>query len=888
MATSGPHPLEGSYDPAAVEARWYPIWEKSGAFTPEINPDGAPFTIVIPPPNVTGVLHIGHALDHSIQDAIIRRKRMQGYATLWLPGTDHAGIATQMVVERELADEGLTRYEMGREAFVETVWEWKRRSGGAITQQMRALGDSCDWTRERFTLDEGLSAAVREVFVSLYERGLIYRGHRIINWSPGLMTAISDIEVEYEDVVGQMVHITYPFSSNDPEAREGITVATTRPETMLGDTGVAVHPGDERYSHLIGKTVRLPLMDRDIPIVADEGVDPTFGTGAVKVTPAHDPLDFEIGARTGLAPVRVIGKDGRMTAAAGRFAGLERFDARERVVEALRSGGYLDRIEEHRHTVGHCSRSGAVVEPLLSRQWFVKVEGLVGAAVEAVRQDTCRFIPERWEKNYFHWMDNLHDWCISRQLWWGHRIPAWYCDLDDTVIVARDRPQRCGECGSEDLRAEEDVLDTWFSSALWPFSTLGWPEETADLERYYPTDVLVTGYDIIFFWVARMLKMGLEFVGEAPFREIVIHGLVRASDGNKMSKSLNNIVDPMEMIESYGADALRLSLLQSASPGHDVPFDVKWVDGARRFGNKLWNAVRFALIHLDPGAVPTEGGYPEDPGPIDRWILARLGQVASRVDSLLDRHRLSDAFSLLYSFAWSEVFDWYLEMAKPFLGHDDDEAAGVRQTLGVVLRDLLKFFHPAIPFLTEELYSHLVEDGLIITSTWPEVPHYTAPQGVENLKELVSGLRGFRAAHGLNARFELAPVIHDPEGLWMDWWGPQLDALAAATATVGDPPQGPGYMQVTAGSVQAFIPVEGVIDVEAERARLGRRIERVRSDLERSERKLSNSSFRTRAPAEIVAKEEAKAAEAAELLRKLTEQLEALPGPVPDLAISEG
>ena len=870
--------LQGSYDPKAVEARWYPIWEASGAFQPETNPDGEPFAIVIPPPNVTGVLHIGHALDHSIQDAIIRRKRMQGYSTLWLPGTDHAGIATQMVVERELADAGRSRHDLGREKFVEQVWKWKHRSGGAITQQMRALGDSCDWTRERFTLDEGLSAAVREVFVSLYEKGLIYRGRRIINWSPGLMTAISDIEVEHEEVAGQMVHITYPFSGTDPDAREGITVATTRAETMLGDTGVAVHPEDERYTHMVGRTVRLPLMDRDIPVVADEAVDPDFGTGAVKITPAHDPLDFEIAVRAGLPPVQVIGEDGRMTGAAGAFVGLDRFEARERVIEALRQDGYLERIEEHRHTVGHCSRSGVAIEPLLSHQWFVRVDALIGPAVDAVRDDVSRFVPKRWEKNYFHWMENLHDWCISRQLWWGHRIPAWHCDADGSLIVARKRPEGCGECGSEDLRAEEDVLDTWFSSALWPFSTLGWPDDTPDLRRFYPTDVLVTGYDIIFFWVARMLKMGLEFADEAPFREIVIHGLVRASDGRKMSKSLNNIVDPIEMIDRYGADALRLSLLQSASPGHDVPFDVKWVDAARRFGNKLWNAVKFALIHIEPQTVPPSGGYPETPGPVDRWILARLGEVASRVDSLLDEHRLSDAFSLLYSFAWSEVFDWYLEMSKPALSGGGPEAAAVRQTLGVVLRDLLKFFHPAIPFLTEELYSHLVEDSLLITSPWPDIPRYTSPEGIQTLQELVSGIRRFRAAHGLPARLQLAPVIHDADGVWDDWWGPQLAALASATAVIGDPPERTGYMRVEAGSLQAYMPLEGVIDVEAARIRIAGRIKSAKTALERAERKLSNPAFRSRAPAEVVSKEETKAADAADLLRTLTAQLETLGG----------
>ena len=879
-AATGPRGggLQGGYDHKAVEARWYSVWEESGAFRPEVNSGGEPFAIVIPPPNVTGVLHIGHALDHSIQDAIVRRKRMQGRAVLWLPGTDHAGIATQMVVERELAEEGLTRRELGRERFVEKVWQWKRRSGGAITGQMRALGDSCDWTRERFTLDEQLSAAVREVFVSLYEKGLIYRGRRIINWSPGLMTAISDIEVEYKEVDGQMVHITYPFADGGPDGREGITVATTRAETMLGDAGVAVHPEDERYRHLVGRTVRLPLMDRLIPIAADEAVDPFFGTGAVKVTPAHDPLDFEIAERAGLPPVQVIGEDGRMTAEAGPFAGLDRFEARRRVVEALREDGSLDRVEDYRHTVGHCSRSGSPVEPLLSSQWFVRVADLVGPAVEAVRSGGARFVPERWEKNYFHWMENLHDWCISRQLWWGHRIPAWHCPVDGAVTVAREQPPGCSECGSEELAADEDVLDTWFSSALWPFSTLGWPDDSSDLRRFYPTDVLVTGYDIIYFWVARMLKMGMEFAGAPPFREIVIHGLVRASDGRKMSKSLNNIVDPMEMIDRYGADALRLSLLRSASPGRDVPFDVQWVDAARRFGNKLWNAVRFALMHLPPGSVPVEGGYPDDPGPADRWILSRLGETAARVDRFFDRHRLSDGFSLLYSFAWSEVFDWYLEMSKPTLAAGGAEAEAARRTLGAVLRDLLAFLHPAMPFLTEELYSRLVGEGLLILAPWPSPPAWEAPAGVEALQELVTGVRGFRSAHGLPARRELAAEVYDPEGLWEEWWGPQLVSLAGAAAELrGSPPEaGAGYSRAAAGRVQAFIRTEGVIDLEAERERIQRRIDRARRALEGSERKLANPAFRERAPAEVVSKEQQKAAEAGKLLESLTAQLEEL------------
>ena len=688
------------------------------------------------------------------------------------------------------------------------------------------------------------------------------------------MTAISDIEVEYKEVEGQLVHITYPFTEGDGAA--GIAVATTRAETMLGDTGVAVHPGDDRYRHLVGRTVRLPLMGRDIPVVADEAVDPDFGTGAVKVTPAHDPLDFDISQRTGLAPVQVIGEDGRMTAAAGEFAGLDRFEARERVVEALRAGGYLERIEEHLHTVGHCSRSGVPIEPLLSKQWFVRVAELVGPAVEVVQEDLARFVPKRWERNYFRWMENLEDWCISRQLWWGHRIPAWYCEADGEVIVATSPPRSCVKCGSERFRPEEDVLDTWFSSALWPFSTLGWPEQTEDLERFYPTDVLVTGYDIIFFWVARMLKMGMQFAGDVPFREIVIHGLVRASDGRKMSKSLNNIVDPFEMIEQYGADALRLSLLQSASPGHDVPFDVSWVDAARRFGNKLWNATRFALFHLPPGSVPAAGGYPEDPGPVDRWILARLAEVAERFDELSDAHRLSDAFSLMYSFAWSEVFDWYLEMSKPVLSAGGSEAAPARQTLGVVMRDLLKFFHPAIPFVTEELYSHLVADDLLIVAPWPEVPRYTAPGGMDTLQDLITALRGSRSYHGWAVREELGAVVHDPAGAWDDWWAPQLASLAGISARVGPPPASSGYLRVASGQVEAYVEVRGVMDIEAEQERLGRRLEKARAELRRSEAKLSNPAFRSRAPEQVVAKEGQKADASRALVDQLASQIEAL------------
>jgi valyl-tRNA synthetase len=804
--------MDASYDPKAVESRWYDRWEQSGAFRPEVNPEGEPFSIVIPPPNVTGVLHMGHALDQSIQDAIIRRRRMQGYAALWLPGTDHAGIATQMVVERELAQEGLSRHDLGRDAFVEQVWAWKRTSGGRITEQMRALGLSCDWSRERFTLDDRLSKAVTEVFVRLYEEGLIYRGHRIINWSPGLNTAISDIEVEYKDLDGELVHITYPFVDGPlPDGTVGVTVATTRAETMLGDTAVAVHPDDDRYQAVVGCMVRLPLMEREIPIVADDAVDPEFGTGAVKVTPAHDPLDFEIGERHQLPAIKVIGEDATMTEAAGRFAGLDRFEARAAVKDALAETGHLQGVESYRHSVGHCSRSGVPVEPLLSTQWFVKVGPLVGPAMDVVRDGTTRFVPKRWEKNYFHWMENLRDWCISRQLWWGHRIPAWYCDADGTAMVAREKPDACSECGATDLRADEDVLDTWFSSALWPFSTLGWPDDSDDLERFYPTDVLVTGFDIIYFWVARMVKMGLKFTGREPFTDIVIHGLVRAPDGRKMSKSIGNAVDPLDLIDRFGADALRLSLLQAAAPGHDA---------------------------------------------------------------MLDEYRLSDAVSALYAFAWSEVFDWYLEMSKPALQAGGEAADQTRKTLGVVIRDLLKYFHPIVPFVTEELWSQLVGEGMVISSRWPEPPALESPGAMTTLQELVTRIRRFRAEHDIAPRHPLVVTVDDPAGVIEPWWFDMTEFLASATLEVtGVPEDVSGVARIVAGSVQAFIPFAGLIDVDAECARLTKRLDEARADLDRSEKKLANPQFRDKAPEAVVAKEQGKADEAASLVDKIQAQL---------------
>jgi len=845
--------MDPAYDPQQVESRWYTRWEQAGVFRPELNPDGEPFCIVIPPPNVTGSLHMGHALDQTIQDVIIRRKRMQGYAALWLPGTDHAGIATQNVVERELAAEGLTREDLGRDAFIEQVWRWKATSGGRITEQIRRMGFSTDWSRERFTMDDGLSHAVRKVFVDLYHEGLIYRGNRIINWCPRCRTALSDIEVEHETVEGRLVTIEYPFTDGDG----GIRVATTRPETMLGDTGVAVHPADERFAGMVGRTVTVPLIGRVVPIVADAAVDPEFGTGAVKVTPAHDPLDFEIAERQGLEPIVVIDEGGVITEAGGPYAGLDRNDARREVVAALEDGGFLVGSEPHTHSVGHCDRCKTAIEPVLSLQWFVRVAPLVAPAIEAVRRGDIRFVPETWEKSYFHWMEHLRDWTISRQIWWGHRIPAWYCEDCDEVIVSMEDPDRC-ECGSTALRQDEDVLDTWFSSGLFPFSTLGWPEDTEDYRRFYPNSVLVTGFDIIYFWVARMIKLGIHFTGRKPFAEVVIHGMVRADDGRKMSKSLGNGIDPLDVVARHGADALRLALIQAAAPGHDVPFQEEWVDAARRFANKLWNAVRFALGHLEPGAVPADGGYPDDPGPEAKWILARLHQATTKVDALLDEYRFSDAYAIAYNFAWSEAFDWYIELAKAALrGPDAGEAKAV---LGVVLRDILKLLHPAMPYVTEELWSHLIGDGYLAAAPWPRPPRHEEPPHFGVFQDLVGGIRRFRAEHGLSPRHPLEVLLVDPGSIAAGWWPRQFEALAsvAPTAVSGAPAE--NHAAVGAGPVQAFISLAGVVDTDAERERLGREMAELRATLDRSRAKLANAEFVAKAPAAVVDKERSRVA----------------------------
>jgi valyl-tRNA synthetase len=858
--------MEPTYDPGAVEADWYDKWVEAGIFKPEANPDGEPFSIVIPPPNVTGVLHIGHALDHTIQDTIARRRRMLGDAVLWLPGMDHAGIATQVVVERQLAEEGMTRHDLGRERFVEQVWQWKASSGGKITQQMRLLGDSVDWSRERFTMDEGLSNAVRKVFVALYNDDIIYRGHRIINWCPQDHTALSDLEVNHVDTPGELAYLKYPLT----EGEGFVMVATTRVETMLGDTAVAVHPEDDRYRDLIGKTVTLPIMNREIPIVADDGVDLEFGTGAVKVTPAHDPLDFEIGGRAGVEPIVIMDHEGRINENGGPFAGMDRFDARIAVKERLEAEGFVDHVEDREHAVGHCSRCDTIVEPVLSQQWFVNVEPLVGPAMDVIKNGQSDFVPKQWENTYFRWMENLRDWCISRQLWWGHRIPAWYCACGE-VTVAEVEPAICSSCGSNDLVQDEDVLDTWFSSALWPFSTLGWPEDTDDLARFYPTSVLVTGYDIISFWVARMLKMGVHFLPEVPFKKIVIHGMVRDEHHNKMSKSRGNTIDPLEVIESHGADPLRLALLQAAGPGQDVPFSMDWVEGARKFGNKIWNAVRYA--RAQGASAPPDGGYPPDPSPESAWILSRIAEVSARFDELSDEFRLADAYSMLYNFAWSEVFDWYIELSKALM--DGAEADEVKATLGVVLRDVIKLFHPVIPFLTEELWSELVGEGFVASSRWPTIPKVTPNPSMESFQEIVTGIRQFRSTHGLSPKTPIALVIDDPHSVAESWWDRQLIALANAGATYSDAaPE--GSTRLVAGKITAYVPMEGVVDVSAERERLQKRIAAEEDVIKKAGGKLANPNYVDKAPTEVVEKERAKLVEAEGKLASLKAQLEDL------------
>jgi valyl-tRNA synthetase len=863
--------LPAQYNPAVVEKPLYDRWVAAGHFQPR--EDGPPFCIVIPPPNVTGSLHLGHAFEHTLMDALIRRRRMQGYAALWLPGMDHAGIATQNVVERQLAGEGLSRHDLGRDSFVERVWRWKTESGGMILGQMRRLGDSVDWTRERFTMDEGLSRAVLTIFKRLYDDGLIYRAERITNWCPRCLTALSDIEVEHTEDDGELVSIRY--GEGDTE----IVVATTRAETMLGDTAVAVHPDDDRYRHLIGSQVELPLTGRRIPIVADDHVDPEFGTGAVKVTPAHDPNDFEIGQRHDLPSITVMDDHGVITTH-GPFQGQDRFEARPAIVAALREQGRIVKeVRPYLHSVGHCSRCGTTVEPRLSLQWFVDVAPLARAAGDAVRDGRVEIHPPQLAKRYFDWVDNMHDWCISRQLWWGHRIPVWYGPDGETVCVGPDEQPPDGEGWTQD----PDVLDTWFSSALWPFSTLGWPDRTAELSRFYPTSVLVTGYDILFFWVARMMMFGLYAMRDqapeqaVPFRTIALHGMVRDQFGKKMSKSFGNAVDPLDWMDRYGSDALRFTLARGANPGVDVPIGEEWVQGSRNFCNKLWNATRFALLN---GAT-VDGVLPaaDELSPVDRWMLSRLHHVIGEVDGHLEQYEFAKACETLYHFAWDDVCDWYLELSKPVLAAGGEAADRTRRVLGEVLDTLLRLLHPVIPFVTDELWQGLTGGGSVMVAAWPVADPGRFDAAAESelaaLRRVVTEVRRFRSDQGLKPGQRVATRLTGLDAVGLS----SHESLIRSLARLDEPTGGFAATATLAvsGGTKVELDTRGTIDVAAERARLGKDLKATEKELTQCRAKLSNESFLAKAPEPVVAKIRERLAAAEREHARLTVALDALP-----------
>lgn len=859
------HNIPKVYDPASVEKKWYEFWEKNRYFHAEPEPGKKPFSIVIPPPNITGKLHMGHALDNTLQDILIRWHRMMGDNTLWMPGYDHAGLATQIKVEEVLKkEEGKTRFDLGREEFVKRVWAWKEEYGDRIINQLKCLGISCDWERKRFTMDEGCSRAVRETFVSLFEKGLIYKGTRITNWCVNCHTALSDIEVEHEDTPGHLWYVRYPVVGEEDTY---LTIATTRPETIPGDTAVAVNPEDERYAKLIGKTLRLPILNREIPVIADSYVDTKFGTGAVKITPSHDPNDYEMGLRHNLPELVVIGKDGVMTEEAGPFAGLERYECRKQIVARLKEEGYLVKIEEHSHAVGHCQRCHNIVEPLVSTQWFVKMQPLVKAAVDCVTDGRTQFVPERFTKNYTGWMENIHDWCISRQIWWGHRIPVWYCDDCGEMSASRTDLEKCPHCGSTHIHQDEDALDTWFSSALWPFSTMGWPDNTELLKQFYPTSVLVTGYDIIFFWVARMLIMGMEFMKDIPFEKVFIHGLVRDSQGRKMSKSLGNGIDPLEVIEKYGADTLRFMLITGNTPGNDMRFYWERVEGTRNFANKIWNASRFALMNME--------GYDKDaelaPYTLaDKWILSRLQDTVKDVTGLLERFELGEAGRAIYDFIWSEVCDWYIEIAKPRLYNKEAaaERATAQHVLATVLVSAMKLLHPYMPFITEEIYQCLPHEAeSIMISKWPVADESLvdpeAERGMNAIMDSIKAIRNMRAEVNANPGKKIPAIMLVSEDLrevvahndsYIKLLG-GIDNLELRPLN-GEKPE--NAMAAVVTGIEVYLPLAGLIDVEKETQRLSKELAAMEKDLQRAGGKLNNAGFLAKAPEDVIAKERAK------------------------------
>lgn len=871
--------LAKSYEPEEIEERWYKEWIDSGAFRADENSDKPPYSIVIPPPNVTGSLHMGHALNNTLQDIMARYKRMQGYNVLWLPGTDHAGIATQNVVEKQLAQNDTAREELGRELFVKRVWEWKEESGGVIVNQLKKLGASCDWSRERFTMDEGLSKAVRQVFVKLYDDGLIYKGDYIINWCPRCKTALSDLEVEHQDEKGHLYHIKYPFADGSGE----LIVATTRPETLLGDTAVAVNPEDERFLKAIGKEVVLPLSGRKIPVIADAHVDIKFGTGSLKITPAHDFNDFEIGRRHNLEVLSVMDKDGRLNENGGDYAGMDRYECRKKIVADLTEGGFLIKIEDHDHSVGHCYRCSTSIEPMISKQWFVKVKDLAEPAMEAVRSGETKIIPSQWEKTYFEWMENIKDWCISRQIWWGHQIPAWYCDCGE-ITVAIDDPCTCGSCGSSDLRRDEDVLDTWFSSALWPFSTMGWPDETKELEKFYPTSLLVTGFDILFFWVARMMMMGLKFMGEVPFKEVYIHALVRDASGQKMSKSRGNVIDPLVIIDEYGTDAFRFTLAAFAAQGRDIRLAEDRIEGYRNFVNKIWNASRFALMNLEGYS---DEGLPEkaELDLADRWILSRFNSVVADVTSQLDSYRFNDAAAAIYRFVWHEFCDWYIEMIKPALYDKEgpERKRAVQAVLAHLLKSTYRLLHPFMPFVTEELHGYITGGAeSIMKCEFPTVDESFSDKASEDKMDLVMGI--IKGVRNIKGEMGVPPSAE----VEMQIRGGSKDALANLSENMmyikalarlssfsfidGAAPEGAAMAVVE--DMEVYVPLKGTVDFDEEEKRLKKEIAKVEKEMELLNKKLSNQDFLERAPAAVVEKNREKLNEFTSTKSKLEASLE--------------
>jgi valyl-tRNA synthetase len=889
LGTVGEHTMSDGLLPKGytfheLEPHWYDFWVRQGFFEARVETPKPPFTIVIPPPNVTGQLHMGHALNNTLQDILCRYKRLKGFDVLWVPGTDHAGIATQNVVERELSHEGLSRHELGREAFLDRVWVWKQKYGGIIINQLKRLGASCDWSRERFTMDDGLSMAVRQVFVSLYREGLIYRGKRMINWCPRCMTALANIEVEAEELDSHLYHVRYPLVDGEGS----LVVATTRPETMLGDTAVAVHPEDPRYAGMVGKMVRLPLVNRSIPVIGDPYVDREFGTGALKITPAHDFNDFDIGRKHQLELVQVIAEDGTMSREAGRYAGLDRFDCRKRVLEDLEKEGLLVKVEPYHHRVGHCYRCKKVVEPSLSLQWFVDTRPLADVAMDAVRTGRTKIIPLKWEKDYFNWLENVEDWCISRQIWWGHRIPAWYCQECGQTMVEMEPPSACADCGSGRLEQDADVLDTWFSSALWPFSTLGWPEETADLRKYYPTSVLVTGFDILFFWVARMMMMGLHFKKDVPFNEVYVHALVRDAQGQKMSKSKGNVIDPLVMMDRFGTDAFRFTLTALAVQGRDVKLSEDRIEGYRHFVNKIWNAARLVLMNLeDAKELPA---MPEKPDSLaHRWILSRLRQVSLEADDALEHYHFNQYAHALYHFLWHEYCDWYLEMAKAdFYGDDPGRKALARVVAVRVLERILLLLHPVMPFVTEEIWQKLPQTtGSImeafLTEPDPRWLDEDAEGRMDLLMAVINGIRNVRGEMNVPPATRVEVVCRcQEEGsrrILEEHASTVRDLAKLSDLKVGlageiEKPR--MAASVVTRRVEVFVILEGILDFESEARRLEKELGRIEHELGITQRKLSNEDFLGRAPQEVVEKEREKGARLGEKLDKLRGHYERL------------